>query len=188
MTADERLDLELLKQREAKDSSSRRQLTATMVPELENDPEPEVRTQETQTLTQAELIGNMGVGFLEYVTLFGDMELDAYGHYHRQFAMRLFCPLIQDKDLPACVSPDALRAAGYDSAVGAMQITPGLIMTQKHEMIEFFQRFELALHSGRLDGSTPTVWDAWEALGRVLWGLALHLYNFMRMDYDNGRC
>ena len=115
LTADERLELEILKHNSRRESSGSRQLIATTVPELENDPEPEVRVQGTQTLTQAELCNGLGVGFLEFLTLFGNMELDAYAHFHRQFAMRLFCPLVQDKDLPACVNPEALRSAGYDS-------------------------------------------------------------------------
>ena len=66
-----------------------------------------------------------------------------------------------------------------------MQLTRGLIGTEKHEMRLFFERFEIALIAGRLDGSTPTAWEAWEALGRWLWGLPFDLYKFMRMDYDN---
>ena len=66
-----------------------------------------------------------------------------------------------------------------------MQLTRELIGTEKQEMQLFFERFEIALIEGMLDGSVPTSWDAWEALGRMLRGLPLTLYKFMRMDYDN---
>ena len=81
--------------------------------------------------------------------------------------------------------PQKVEAFGYDTRYGITQLTRDLIGTEKHEMLVFFQKFERALHIGKLDGSNPTVWEAWEALGRVLWGLPSDLYKYMRMDYDN---
>ena len=105
-------------------------------------------TKETQTLSEIEVWNGMELGCAEYIALFKDLNLEDYGRFQRQPALRLFCPLVVDNDLPANLHPNAVEELGYDTSYGIMQLTRDLIGTEKHEMAVFFQRFELALHSG----------------------------------------
>ena len=160
-----------------------RQLIATgEVLQLKDDPERGTRTKETQTLTEVEVWNGMEFGHAEYLTLYKNADFDDYGRFHRQYMLRLFCPLVVEQGLPVNLHPLTVEDLGYDTSFGIMQLTRDLIGSEKHEMMTFFHRFELALHAGKLDGSRPTVWEAWEALGKVLWGLPLALYNFLAME------
>ena len=124
-----------------------RQLIATgEALRLIDKPEPGVGTRETQTLSEIEVWNGMELGCAEYLTPFKDMNLADYGRFQRQLALGLFCPLVVENDLPANLHPTAVEALGFDTSYGIMQLTRDLIGTEKHEMMVFFQRFELALH------------------------------------------
>ena len=186
LDADAQLDLLLEKHRKETETSEDRQRKATgEVLELEDKPGPEKLCQATQTAADAETSYGTEPGWTEYRTLLQDETIEDYGRFHRQLALNLFCPYIVEDGLPKVLHPQKVQAFGFDPRYGITQLTRDLIGTEKHEMVVFFQKFERALHTGKLDGSNPTVWEAWEALGRVLWGLPFDLYKYMRMDYDN---
>ena len=177
LNADALLDLALEKHQEESEALKDRQLMATgEVLQLKDKPEPEKITRETQTSTEPEVSNGAELGWSEYRALFKDEALEDYGRFQRLLVLKLFCPLIVEDGLPVVLHPKRVEDLGYDPRYGIMQLTRDLIGTERHEMMLFFHRFERALHIGKLDGSNPNVWEAWEALGRVLWGLPFTLY------------
>jgi len=153
---------------------------------LNDKVEPGKCTREAQTSTEPETLDGDDFGWSEYRALFMKETLVDFDRYQRLQVMKLFCPLIVEDGLPMVLHPTRVKELGYDHRYSLMQLTRDLIGTERHEMLLFFLKFERALHIGKLDGSRPTDWEAWEALGRgVLWGLPQDLYKYMRMDYDS---
>ena len=186
LNADALLDLALDRHYSGAGASKDRQLIATgEVLQLKDRPEPEKTDQESQTLPEPGILDGAEFGWPEYRALFKDETLEDHGRFQRQLVLNLFCPLIVEDELPAVLHPKRVKDLGYDSRCGIMQMTRDFVGTERHEMMLFFRRFERALRIGKRESFDPDAAEAWEGLGRVLWGLPLKLYQFMQMDHDN---
>ena len=54
-------------------------------------------------------------------------------------------------------------------------------------MLRFVPRFEAALTTGRGNGTILAAYEAWKALGAVLWMGPKGLWNHINMDYEDAR-
>ena len=71
---------------------------------------------ETQTLTEVEVWNEMEFGNAEYLALYKAADLNEYGRYHRQYMLRLFCPLVVGEGLPVNLHPLTVEDLGYDTS------------------------------------------------------------------------
>ena len=145
----------------------------------------EPTTSSTQTDSELELVNRIHPSEAAYLCLSKPLDPDDEDRLRLQHMLRLFCPKIEDSRLPAMVDPAMVLSKGYGENVTFWQLTRELEGTERHEMTSFFIRFEKYLMISRVDGDAPTYEEAWEALRRLLWGLAATLYKHLDQDYDD---